>query len=317
MTSLNEQLRAEAERYGLGSSEIDALRIFVECVRGAESSRVKNKWKEAAPKRLAKSLQALELEQVRHATEMADIGSGAGFPGLVLAAALPRVRMTLIEQNGRRCEFLRTTAQAMDLTNVEVVQTPVQVWQEGAGRFDIVTSRGVMEVQVMIRLAAPLLQLGGALIVWMKETRARSQNSEADADSIARSVGLVPSGQYVPESGMGIFAYTRADEAPVSATTPAAVSHGPAPAPLVRKRGKLERKIEEAEVAVAQIDAQIVDARERRTHAGEKEAASLAVEIARLELVRAALVERLKIKSSWMRAPETDPAHRSAGARRD
>jgi 16S rRNA (guanine(527)-N(7))-methyltransferase RsmG len=231
MSELSEQIRAEGERYGLGSSEIGALTIFSECVRDAEGRGVKKKWKEGT-ERLARSLRALEFERVRCATELADIGSGAGFPGLVLAAALTRGRITLIEQKGNLCEFLRKTAEAMGLLNVEVVQTPVQLFQDGARRFDVVTTRGVLAVQVMMRLAEPLVKPSGTLVVWMKETR-------LPADSIARSIGFVPSDRCVPESGLGIFAYTRTDVGLRSEKTTAAPDDDSAPAFVRKQRGKM------------------------------------------------------------------------------
>ena len=102
------EVRAIAEAHGLGSREVEALCIFVARVRGDDQrASLKEKWRKHAADRLAKSLEALELEQVRAAREAADVGSGVGFPGLVLAAALPEVRMTLIEQNGSRCGFMR------------------------------------------------------------------------------------------------------------------------------------------------------------------------------------------------------------------
>jgi 16S rRNA (guanine(527)-N(7))-methyltransferase RsmG len=303
MAGLSEQVRAEGERYGLGASEIDALTIFTECLRDAESKGVKKKWKEGTEWRLTECLQSLEFEQVRRTTELADIGSGAGFPGLVLAAALPRGRITLIEQNGSRCEFLRKTAEAMDLSNVEIVQSPVELWQEGTGRFDVVTTRGVTWVQVMMRLAEPLLNPRGTLVVWMKEAR-------LPADGIARSIGFVPSGRYVPDTGKGIFAYTRTDAAlPAEMTTAA---------PVRKQRGNMERNIKDAEEAVARIDAEIADARGRRALAREDGADRLATKIARLELKRAILVERLEIMASWMAtAGNRSRALESAGTQRD
>jgi 16S rRNA (guanine(527)-N(7))-methyltransferase RsmG len=125
------------------------------------------KWQERAAVRLAESLEALKLEHVRTAKEVADIGSGAGYPGLALAAALPETRVTLIEVKDKRCEFLRESIEAMALENVEVVERRVQAfWADGEGRFDLVTSRGVSKLPVMVGLGAPLLKAGGALVLW-------------------------------------------------------------------------------------------------------------------------------------------------------
>jgi hypothetical protein len=155
----------------------------------------------------------------------------------------------------------------------------------------------------MMRLAEPLLRQDGALVVWMKQAR-------LPADGIARSIGLVPSDRYVPESGHGIFAYTKTDAAPPFEVTTAPSGENSAPTPFVRKRGKLERKTKKARETVAQIDAGIVDASEKRAHAGEEEAARLAAKVAELEPRRAALLERIEIMASLVAAGETDPERR-------
>src|SRR5437588_1155246 len=68
---------------------------------------------------LADSLVALDLPQVRAATAVVDIGSGAGFPGLPLAIALPESRVSLVEGNSRKCAFLERAIAACVLSNVE------------------------------------------------------------------------------------------------------------------------------------------------------------------------------------------------------
>jgi 16S rRNA (guanine527-N7)-methyltransferase len=94
---------------------------------------------------LADSLSGLELESLRAAEKIADLGSGAGLPGLVLAARLPEARIDLIESVSRKCEFLRRAVQRMGLGNVEVVCERSEAWAGGAGReaYDAVTARAV------------------------------------------------------------------------------------------------------------------------------------------------------------------------------
>jgi rRNA small subunit methyltransferase G len=108
------QVRGVPERHGLGPREIGALTVFVERIRGSDpSGRVKEKWRNQAVVRLTESLEALGVEQVRTASEAGDVGTGAGFPGLALAAALPETRFTLIEQKEKRSSFLRESIAAM------------------------------------------------------------------------------------------------------------------------------------------------------------------------------------------------------------
>lgn len=80
---------------------------------------------------------------------LADIGSGGGFPGIVLAAWFPEKKITLIESIGKKCAFLESTAKTLGLSNVEVINARAEDVQ---GRtFDIITARGVSKVREMLK----------------------------------------------------------------------------------------------------------------------------------------------------------------------
>ena len=93
-----------------------------------------------------------------------DIGSGAGFPGLVIAAIRPDVQCILIEPLGRRAHWLREEAHRLGLTNVEVRNERAE---EAAGHViaDFVTARAVSALKTLVPLAAPLLKQGGQLVL--------------------------------------------------------------------------------------------------------------------------------------------------------
>ena len=93
-----------------------------------------------------------------------DIGSGAGFPGLVIAAIRPDVQCTLIEPLGRRAHWLREEGHRLGLTNVEVRNERAE---EAAGHViaDFVTARAVSALKTLVPLAAPLLKQGGQLVL--------------------------------------------------------------------------------------------------------------------------------------------------------
>ena len=93
-----------------------------------------------------------------------DIGSGAGFPGLVIAAIRPDVQCTLIEPLGRRAHWLREEAHRLGLTNVEVRNERAE---EAVGHViaDFVTARAVSALKTLVPLAAPLLKQGGQLVL--------------------------------------------------------------------------------------------------------------------------------------------------------
>jgi 16S rRNA (guanine527-N7)-methyltransferase len=115
---------------------------------------------------VADSLVALEVEEVRDAGRIADLGSGGGFPGLVLAAALPGARVSLVESVGRKCAFLDRAAAALGLDNVDVVNARAEEWAAGLDANEVVTVRAVAPLPVLVEYAAPLLAVGGTLVAW-------------------------------------------------------------------------------------------------------------------------------------------------------
>ncbi|UWF77519.1 MULTISPECIES: 16S rRNA (guanine(527)-N(7))-methyltransferase RsmG [Microbacterium] len=93
---------------------------------------------------------------------VADVGSGAGLPGLVLAIARPDVTWTLIEPMDRRVTWLNEQVDALGLENVTVMRSRA----EDVGlEFDIVTARAVSAMRTLIPITAPLVRDGGELIL--------------------------------------------------------------------------------------------------------------------------------------------------------
>ncbi|MBN7794020.1 16S rRNA (guanine(527)-N(7))-methyltransferase RsmG [Microbacterium esteraromaticum] len=93
---------------------------------------------------------------------VADVGSGAGLPGLVLAIARPDVHFTLIEPMERRVAWLTEQVEALGLDNVRVMRAR----GEDVGlEFDSVTARAVSALRTLIPITAPLVKDGGELIL--------------------------------------------------------------------------------------------------------------------------------------------------------
>ncbi|WP_374199063.1 16S rRNA (guanine(527)-N(7))-methyltransferase RsmG [Microbacterium sp. KKR3/1] len=93
---------------------------------------------------------------------VADIGSGAGLPGIVLAIARPDVKWTLIEPMERRVTWLTEQVEALGLTNVVVQRARAEDVHPTEG-FDVVTARAVSALRTLIPLTAPLVRDGGEL----------------------------------------------------------------------------------------------------------------------------------------------------------
>lgn len=154
-----------------------------------QDEHLPSKWRsdQGTWSRVIESLAALQLDRVTAARRMADIGSGAGFPGLVLASVLPDAAVTLIERKPERHRFLRRAIEALELSNVEVVVVPVQEWRAGLGACDVVTARNVAPLNIVVELAAPLLAIGGAAVLW---GRRRRPTVEVDGEAAAAATGL-------------------------------------------------------------------------------------------------------------------------------
>lgn len=140
---------------------------------------------------VADSLSGLELDEVRAAERIADLGSGAGFPGLVLALALVQVRCDLIESSSRKCAFLRRAIERTGAGNATVVCDRAEAWAAGEGgeAYDAVTARAVGRLATLAELASPLLRDGGVLVAWKGD---RDRDEEEEMERAAPRLAVEP-----------------------------------------------------------------------------------------------------------------------------
>jgi 16S rRNA (guanine527-N7)-methyltransferase len=184
------RLEQLARRYALTPAGVAAIQSILElqATDPAASTTVREP-AQAVDRHVADSLVALELSPVRAARRIADLGAGAGWPGLALAAALPDARVALVESAVRRCRYLMRAADAGALANVEVVHARAEDWPAGIGAHDLVTARALAALPVLCEYAAPLLADGGVLVAW----KGLVEPAEAEAGgSAAAIVGLEP-----------------------------------------------------------------------------------------------------------------------------
>lgn len=135
---------------------------------------------------VADSLSGLEVEALAGAHRIADLGAGAGFPGLALAAALPGSRVALVESVGRKCEFMRLAIERSELRNAMVVCERAEEWGERES-WDAVTARAVGRLSTLAELASPLLGEGGVLVAWKGR---RDDAEEAELHRARERVGM-------------------------------------------------------------------------------------------------------------------------------
>src|ERR1700730_11914213 len=141
--------------------------------------------KRAVDVHVADSLAALELDGIRAAHRIADLGSGAGFPGLALAVALPAAEIRLVESQRRRCEFLERVCADAEIENARVVWARAEEWRDGLGCHDGVVAGAPGAPPVVLEYAAPLLRLGGSVVDWRgKRVRAQENVATRAADEL-------------------------------------------------------------------------------------------------------------------------------------
>ena len=114
------------------------------------------------------SLQVLEWYHLA-GQRVIDIGTGAGFPGLVLALAQPDCLMTLVESDMKKSGFLQRVVENLQLANVTVIRDRVERLGRDINhreRYDLGTSRAVASMRVMLEYGIPLVRTGGKLLLW-------------------------------------------------------------------------------------------------------------------------------------------------------
>jgi 16S rRNA (guanine527-N7)-methyltransferase len=138
------------------------------------------------------SLSALTWLRGRRADRVLDLGSGGGYPGLPLAAALPDAAFTLAEPIAKKARFLRTVVDATGLADrVTVLTARAEELAAAPGRrgaWSVVTARAVASTADLVELSFPLLAPGGSLVAWKRGDLA------AELDSARRAIDALGGG---------------------------------------------------------------------------------------------------------------------------
>lgn len=181
-------LAALAERHELGEQKAERLRLLLRLLSEDPLAPSTIRLPRAVLNdHLADSLIALDYEAVRVAKAVLDLGSGAGVPGLPLAIALPEARFTLLEAAARKCRFLERAVEAVGISNAVVVHGRAESFNAGREGYDVVTVRAVAPPAVSVEYAAPLLHVGGSVILWRGR---REPELDAALSAAAGELGL-------------------------------------------------------------------------------------------------------------------------------
>ncbi len=180
---------------------------------------------------VADSLTGLEVQGLRDAPRIADIGSGAGFPGLVLAVALPTAQLDLIESVGRKCEFIQRAIDAAAIGNARVLNLRSEELAQAEGReaYAAVTARAVGRLSTLAELASPLLEAGGVLVAWKGK---RDPEEEAQLARAAEGLAMQP------EQILHVGPYAGSEHRHLHVLR----KSGPTPAGLPRRAGMAKKR---------------------------------------------------------------------------
>ena len=112
-------------------------------------------------------------------TTLCDIGTGAGFPGLVLKIMFPNLKVTLIESNGKKCNFLNIVKEKLGLKELEIINDRAEIYSKNnREKFDIVTSRAVAPLKHLLEYSIPIVKIDGYYVAMKSNIENETQNIE-------------------------------------------------------------------------------------------------------------------------------------------
>lgn len=152
----------------------------------------------------ADSLLPLSMGMVKSGSSLADVGTGAGFPGLPLAIADASLQVTLIDALQKRCDFLNAVREKLNLENVTVLHLRAEDAGKDKGlreKFDYAAARAVAPLNVLEEYLLPLVKVGGEALCWKgPAVKDEMQAGETAAEILGgKLIGAVP----VPGVGDG------------------------------------------------------------------------------------------------------------------
>ncbi len=181
-------LRRGLEALGLGAEGVPALLRYAELL--TEKNRVMNLTAITEPEDIA-NLHFLDCAALLTLADcrgksLADVGTGAGFPGLVLKILEPSLDLTLLDALNKRVGFLREVCEDLALTDVDCVHARAEEFAAGHREaFDLVTSRAVAELRILSELCLPLVKPGGAFLAM------KSVDSGDELEAARRAIGVL------------------------------------------------------------------------------------------------------------------------------
>lgn len=126
------------------------------------------------------SLCITKAKELLNASSLLDIGTGAGFPGIPVAIVNKDIKITLVESNKKKCEFLKVVNDSLNLQNVEIINARAEDFAKtNREKFEVATSRAVANLSILLELEFPALSVGGVLIALKSNVQEELENSKS------------------------------------------------------------------------------------------------------------------------------------------
>ncbi len=126
------------------------------------------------------SLTIARVYDLNRASNLCDIGTGAGFPGMVLKILYPNLEVTLVDSLHKRVEFLKVVIQTLGLEKIEVIATRAEDYaQKNRNRFDVVTARAVAPLSMLLEYCIPIVKVGGYFIPMKGSVKREEEETRA------------------------------------------------------------------------------------------------------------------------------------------
>lgn len=152
----------------LTQNQLDQLNKYYELL--VEYNKVMNltgitEKEEVYLKHFYDSLTIIKIIDLNNIDSLCDIGTGAGFPGLVLKIVFPNLKITLLDSLNKRIEFLKIVINELGLKDIEVIHTRAEEYAlNNRNKFDVTTARAVAHTSILLEYAIPLTKIGGYFI---------------------------------------------------------------------------------------------------------------------------------------------------------
>ena len=111
---------------------------------------------------------------------LCDIGTGAGFPGLVIKIIFPHLNVTLVDSLNKRIEFLKTVIKELRLKNIEAIHARAEEYaKDNREKYDVVVSRAVSNLNILLEYNIPLLKINKCFIAYKGNISQEIENSKS------------------------------------------------------------------------------------------------------------------------------------------